>query len=109
MNISQEEELWKDRKHHMWFPISFTKYSVTKSALSVQQGFFKTSYDEKDSIGKRYRRQDAIGTPYCITIDFDTENDASVTIRDRDSMQQVRLPISEVAGYLLNKIDESSN
>ena len=46
MNISQEEELWKDRKHHMWFPISFTKYSVTKSALSVQQGFFKTSYDE---------------------------------------------------------------
>ncbi len=46
MNMAQEETLWKDRKHHMWFPISFTKYTVTKSSLGVQQGFFKTSYDE---------------------------------------------------------------
>lgn len=44
--MAEEEILWKDRKHHMWFPFSFTKYSVTKSSLFVQQGFFKTSYDE---------------------------------------------------------------
>ncbi|MBO6065271.1 MAG: PH domain-containing protein, partial [Lachnospiraceae bacterium] len=44
--MPEEEILWKDRKHHMWFPFSFTKYSVTKTSLQVQQGFFKTSYDE---------------------------------------------------------------
>ena len=69
---------------------------------------FHCEYDEAGSIGKRYRRQDAIGTPYCITIDFETEQDNAVTIRDRDTMQQVRLPISEVASYLLDKYDESS-
>ncbi|HBX24866.1 MAG TPA: glycine--tRNA ligase, partial [Firmicutes bacterium] len=51
-------------------------------------------------IGKRYRRQDEIGTPFCITIDFDTENDGSVTIRERDSMQQIRVKISELVAYL---------
>ena len=62
-------------------------------------------YDDTGSIGKRYRREDAIGTPYCITIDFDTENDNSVTIRDRDSMEQVRLPISELRNYLEEKLE----
>ena len=61
-------------------------------------------YDDTGSIGKRYRRQDAIGTPFCVTIDFDTENDNSVTIRERDSMQQVRLPISELVEYLTKQI-----
>ncbi|MDE7100114.1 MAG: glycine--tRNA ligase, partial [Malacoplasma sp.] len=54
------------------------------------------TYDAAGSIGKRYRRQDAIGTPYCITIDFDTINDDTVTIRDRDSMKQVRMKINEI-------------
>ena len=61
-------------------------------------------YDDTGSIGKRYRRQDAIGTPYCVTIDFDTLEDNAVTIRERDSMQQVRLPIADLAKYLSVKI-----
>ena len=65
---------------------------------------FSVTYDESGSIGKRYRRQDAIGTPYCITVDFETENDQSVTIRDRDTMEQIRLPIGEVANYISKKI-----
>lgn len=57
---------------------------------------FKCSYDEKDSIGKRYRRQDAIGTPFCITVDHDTLNDGCVTIRHRDTMQQERVAIADL-------------
>ncbi|MFQ7412799.1 MAG: His/Gly/Thr/Pro-type tRNA ligase C-terminal domain-containing protein, partial [Coprobacillus cateniformis] len=55
-------------------------------------------------IGKRYRRQDAIGTPFCITIDFDSETDQTVTLRDRDSMEQIRLPIDELKSYIAEKI-----
>lgn len=62
-------------------------------------------YDEKDSIGKRYRRQDAIGTPYCITVDHDTLNDDAVTIRERDSMQQERVPTAEVGRIVGEKVD----
>ena len=65
---------------------------------------FMCTYDEAGSIGKRYRRQDEIGTPYCITIDFDTLEDNTVTVRDRDSMEQIRLPIGELENYILNKI-----
>ena len=61
-------------------------------------------FDETGSIGKRYRRQDEIGTPFCITYDFDTENDGCVTVRDRDSMEQVRIPLSEVKSYIAEKI-----
>ncbi len=61
-------------------------------------------YDETGSIGKRYRRQDGIGTPYCVTVDFDTLEDESVTIRERDSMEQIRVKISNVKDYLLEKI-----
>ena len=57
----------------------------------------KCAYDEKDSIGKRYRRQDAIGTPFCITVDHDTLNDNQVTIRHRDTMEQERVPIANLA------------
>ena len=62
-------------------------------------------FDEAGSIGKRYRRQDAIGTPFCITIDFDTLNDESVTVRDRDSMTQQRMKIEDVVLFLKNKIN----
>ncbi len=65
---------------------------------------FSVTYDETGSIGKRYRRQDAIGTPYCLTVDFDTLEDNCVTIRDRDSMEQVRMPLSEVSKYINEKI-----
>ena len=62
------------------------------------------SYDEAGSIGKRYRRQDEIGTPFCVTIDFDTLENDTVTIRDRDTMEQQRLKISEIAKYVQEKI-----
>lgn len=65
---------------------------------------FMVDYDDAGSIGKRYRRQDEIGTPFCITYDFDSETDNSVTVRDRDTMEQVRLPIGEVAAWLQAKI-----
>ena len=65
---------------------------------------FNCDYDEAGSIGKRYRRADAIGTPYCITVDFDTQNDNCVTIRDRDSMQQERVAISDLVEFLRNKV-----
>ena len=56
-------------------------------------------FDETGSIGKRYRRQDEIGTPFCITYDFDSVEDKAVTVRDRDTMEQVRMPISELKGF----------
>ncbi|MCR5121585.1 MAG: glycine--tRNA ligase [Ruminococcus sp.] len=65
---------------------------------------FVVDYDETGSIGKRYRRQDEIGTPYCITYDFDSETDGCVTVRERDSMEQVRLPIAEIENYLEEKL-----
>lgn len=65
---------------------------------------FMCDYDEAGSIGKRYRREDEIGTPYCITVDFDTLEDESVTIRDRDSMEQVRVKIPELKAWIEEKI-----
>lgn len=65
---------------------------------------FMCDYDEAGSIGKRYRREDEIGTPFCVTVDFDTENDGCVTIRDRDTMEQVRIKIEEVADYIKEKM-----
>ena len=65
---------------------------------------FSVTYDETGSIGKRYRRQDEIGTPYCVTVDFDTLEDQTVTVRDRDTMQQVRLPIAELKNWLSEKV-----
>lgn len=63
--------------------------------------YINVSYDETGSIGKRYRRNDEIGTPYCVTFDFDSLNDQCVTVRDRDSMQQVRMKISDLKNYLM--------
>lgn len=65
---------------------------------------WQCQYDETGSIGKRYRRQDEIGTPYCITVDFDTEQDGKVTVRDRDSMAQDRIAIAELSDYLAEKL-----
>lgn len=65
---------------------------------------FMCTYDEAGSIGKRYRRQDEIGTPYCVTVDFDTMTDGTVTLRDRDSMEQIRLPMDDVEKYVEERI-----
>ena len=66
---------------------------------------FNYQFDAKDSIGKRYRRQDAIGTPFCVTIDHDTLNDNQVTVRDRDTMEQVRVPIAELREMIDKKVN----
>ncbi|MFV0394581.1 MAG: glycine--tRNA ligase [Coprobacillaceae bacterium] len=65
---------------------------------------FMVEYDVAGQIGKRYRRQDAIGTPYCVTIDFDTMEAQSVTVRNRDTMEQVRLPINDLVAYITDKV-----
>ncbi len=65
---------------------------------------FRAEYDTTGSIGKRYRRQDEIGTPFCVTVDFDTETDESVTVRNRDTMIQERVKIADLQAYLFNKI-----
>lgn len=69
---------------------------------------FNCQYDEKDSIGKRYRRQDAIGTPYCITVDHDTATDGCVTLRDRDTMQQERVPVESLRQRLEEAVSLTS-
>ena len=66
---------------------------------------FMCDYDEAGSIGKRYSREDEIGTPYCITIDFDTLEDESVTVRDRDTMEQIRIKIDELEAWLQEKVE----
>jgi glycyl-tRNA synthetase len=66
---------------------------------------FMVDYDETGSIGKRYRRQDEIGTPFCVTYDFQSEEDGCVTARDRDSMKQERIPMADLADYISEKID----
>lgn len=66
--------------------------------------YFNVDYDVTGSIGKRYRREDEIGTPYCICVDFDTEVDGCVTIRDRDTMQQVRIPVEDVKAYIEERL-----
>ncbi len=67
--------------------------------------YFAVDFDETGSIGKRYRREDEIGTPFCITVDFETENDGCVTVRDRDTMEQVRIPISDVKAYIEERLE----
>ncbi len=67
--------------------------------------YFMCDYDEAGSIGKRYRREDEIGTPFCITVDFDTLEDGCVTVRDRDTMEQIRIKIDEVAKYVQDKLE----
>ena len=69
---------------------------------------FNCQYDEKDSIGKRYRRQDAIGTPYCVTVDFDTLQDDTVTLRLRDTMEQRRVKISELRSIIEDEVTITS-
>ena len=63
------------------------------------------TYDTQGSVGRRYRRQDEVGTPFCVTIDFDTLEDDTVTVRDRDTMEQERIAIGELKKYLVERLD----
>ena len=85
-------------------PLQKNLSDKAREVYSLLSKEFMCDYDEAGSIGKRYRREDEIGTPFCVTIDFDTLEDGTVTIRDRDTMEQIRLPIAEVANYVTNKI-----
>ena len=112
------EQLEKDKRIVMHIKPSLAPYLAAILPLSKELGpkakevqsllnkYFSTVYDETASIGKRYRRQDAIGTPFCITYDYDSLNDDCVTIRERDTMKQERIKISDLRNYLLDKIEE---
>ena len=77
---------------------------VARKIFTDFQKHFKSEYDLAGSIGKRYRRQDEIGTPYCITVDYDTLEDKTVTVRDRDSMTQERVSYENISKYILDKL-----
>ena len=81
---------------------------IARTIMNDLRFHFNCQYDEKDSIGKRYRRQDAIGTPFCATIDHDTPNDHCVTLRNRDTMQQERVPIAELRSRLEEQVSITS-
>lgn len=85
-------------------PLQKNLSDKAREVYKILSNYFMVSYDETGSIGKRYRRQDEIGTPMCVTIDFDTLNDNTVTIRDRDTMEQIRLNINELVDYISKKV-----
>ena len=85
-----------------------SEYERTKQIVEDLKWDFNVFYDEKDAVGKRYRRQDANGTPFCITVDHDTLNDNMVTIRHRDSMEQQRVAISELRELIKKEVDVRS-
>ena len=85
-------------------PLQKNLSEKAKEVYSILSKEFMCDYDEAGSIGKRYRRQDEIGTPYCVTIDFETLDNETVTIRDRDSMEQIRININDLCDYINKKI-----
>ncbi|MGN0771340.1 MAG: glycine--tRNA ligase [Christensenellales bacterium] len=99
--------------HHALAPYKVAVLPLQKKALGDKaeeiyralSKKFSATYDETASIGKRYRRQDEIGTPYCVTVDFETLDDNMVTVRERDSMSQIRIPIDSLADYLQSNLE----
>ena len=85
------------------FPMSKKLSEQAEAVFEDLSKLYNCEFDERGAIGKRYRRQDEIGTPFCITYDFDSVEDNCVTVRDRDTMQQVRIPISELRNYFADK------
>jgi glycyl-tRNA synthetase len=77
---------------------------IAKELANKLRQIWSIDYDESAAIGRRYRRQDEIGTPFCITVDFETKDDQSVTIRERDSMEQKRIPLDQVVNYLAENL-----
>jgi len=86
-------------------PLSKKLNEQAEEVFTALSKKFNVDYDDAGSIGKRYRRQDEIGTPYCITYDFESVEDGCVTVRDRDTMEQVRLPISELETFIAEKLE----
>ena len=81
---------------------------IAKEIYNTLKLEFNVTYDEKDAVGRRYRRQDAIGTPFCVTIDHHTKEDNTITIRERDSMQQDRIPLGDIKRYIKEKVSFNS-
>ena len=111
-NAYEEEETDSETRivlklHHALAPYKVAVLPLQKKALGEKSEEiyrtlckeFSCTYDEAGSIGKRYRRQDEIGTPYCVTVDFETLDNGTVTVRERDSMAQIRLPIERLVDY----------
>jgi glycyl-tRNA synthetase len=99
------------RFHPALAPIKAAVFPLSKKlAEGAQRVFadlasdFMVDYDDAGSIGKRYRRHDEIGTPFCITYDFESETDGQVTVRDRDTMEQIRMPIADLKNYIAGRI-----
>jgi glycyl-tRNA synthetase len=101
------------RLHHRLAPYKVAVLPLSKKAeltptarevLGLLQPHWMVDYDETQSIGRRYRRQDEVGTPYCVTVDFDSIEDRAVTIRDRDSLEQVRVPIDSLVAELRDRL-----
>lgn len=86
------------------FPLQKKLNEQAKELFVALKGRFRSEYDDSGAIGKRYRRQDEIGTPFCVTFDFDSLEDESVTVRERDSMKQERVKISELEHYLASRL-----
>jgi glycyl-tRNA synthetase len=116
-NAYEEEKLENETREVMHFHPAIAPYKVAvlplmkkyhsekaEEVYSMLAKYFNTSYDETGNIGKRYRRQDVIGTPFCVTIDEDTLNNNTVTVRDRDTMEQITLNIDELVKYIEDKV-----
>ena len=86
------------------FPLSKKLSEQTRKLADDLQHRFNVLYDEQGSIGKRYRREDEVGTPFCVTFDFDSLDDGQATVRDRRPMQQVRLALDVLDEYLADKL-----
>ena len=81
-------------------PLSKKLNEGAEKVFAELSKYYNCEFDDRGNIGKRYRRQDEIGTPLCVTVDFDTLEDNSVTVRDRDTMEQVRISIEELPAYV---------
>lgn len=89
------------------FPLMRNKAEIVSKARSIYDSLkikFMTAWDDNGNVGKRYRRQDEIGTPWCVTVDYQTLEDSTVTIRDRDTMEQVRVNVEELGGWVEDKL-----
>ena len=118
LSAYDEEEVNGDKRVVMRFKPHMAPYQIAVLPLSKKEELqagarpvfealaphWRVDYDETQSIGKRYRRQDEIGTPYCVTVDFDSLEDKAVTIRDRDTMEQVRVPIAELERWFAERL-----
>jgi glycyl-tRNA synthetase len=90
------------------FPLMKNKPELVEKAKKIYDDLktqFMCEFDDNGNVGKRYRRQDEIGTPFCITVDFETLEDNAVTVRDRDTMQQERIKVDELKNYLMAKLN----